>query len=106
MEINPKFQINNLLTHKFENQGEDAICVLEAMEIHTNTCYAGTQVFYECRQIHVIKKFEHEYSRKGPFVWAVAHAYGKTPQDIGWKRYREDELIDAPQWAIDIILKK
>lgn len=55
MEINPKFTITDLLQTKYSNPDPNRkeLHVFEVLEISTQTCYAGTQIFYDCRPIAV-----------------------------------------------------
>lgn len=59
MNITTKYEINDLVTHKYHNVKNSAGC-FEVLEIHTNVCYGGTQVFYKCRGLgyQTTKSFE------------------------------------------------
>lgn len=104
MKIETKFEINNLVKRKFDSDYENSRCCLEVMEIISQTCYAGTQVFYLCRSIILNKQFEHEYKKEGAFKWVILHNVSQEENNLGWRKYREDELIEAPNEIIDIIL--
>ncbi len=103
MKIETKFDINNLIAHKFQ-QGGNIMNIMEVMEIETVTCYAGTQNFYICRLLVLEKVFKNSYSNEGKFRWRIAHSIGKEDFASGWKKYREDEMIEAPQELIEIVM--
>ncbi len=104
MTIETKFDVNNLVKAKFDKGTENHFQLFEVMQVETNTCYAGTQNFYLCRAITAKKKFKDEWSKKGEFEWLICHGIGSTDFAIGWGKYREDELVEAPKEQIDIIL--
>lgn len=105
MKLESKFDINNLVKHKFGREANDCVHCLEIMQVQTETCYAGTQIFYLARAIVAIKKYEHDYKKEGPFIWTIANAIvGESNKNIAWEKYREDELIECPQEQIDVIL--
>ncbi len=104
MKIETKFDINNLVKRKFDSDYNHSKCCLEVMEVITQTCYAGTQVFYLCRSIILNKEFEHEYKKDGNFKWVICHGVSQEENTLAWRKYREDELIEAPIGLIDIIL--
>jgi len=107
MKLESKFDINNLVQHKFDNRDSDTITCLEIMEVRTETCYAGTQVFYHTRNIVAMKKYKHDYKKEGEFIWEIGHSIDKYGnKNISWEKYREDELIACSQENIDIILCK
>lgn len=95
MNIETKFKVGSLVRHKFERQTHDAIHALEVMEISTDTCYAGTQVFYQCRALVAQKQFKNEYAKTGDFTWALGHTL------LPWFKYREDELVEIPKNEAD-----
>lgn len=105
MKIETKFDINNLVQHKFNKctslENGDVVCAYEVMDITTNTCYAGTQIFYDLRPIHKIF-FTSGYADKKKTSIDIGTGYTKFQN--GWIRYREDELIAAKQSDIDLIL--
>lgn len=121
MEIKTKFDINNLVKHKFEmgiDSGLKTIPVLEVMEVIAQKCYAGTQVFYLCKQI-IVQKNRSVYDELNSVTQKILNkanelesvdkyyihpTFGNDVNDTGWKKYREDELVEAPQNEIDIIL--
>ncbi len=104
MKIETKFDVNNLLVHKFTPLDNDKINALEVLEIRTNTCYAGTQNFYDCRAV-VLKKHYNRY-KTDEFTWDVLHSAIHSDRNMGMITYREDELIELPQEFIEIILNK
>lgn len=104
MKIETKFDINNLIQHKFDNEAAENHIVLEILDIHTDTCYAGTQIFYYVRPI-ILKK---NFGGRGmnDLKWSTSSSVGANGRDTGVVRYREDELIECDQKWIDIILNK
>ena len=110
MKIESKFDVNNIVAHKFQKDGHDAFIASEILGVQTDTCYAGTQVFYLCRNLMLQKKRDFEY--KGDEVekkhkWEVNHAIsGDTKGQIPLQGYREDEIVECPKKFIDIILNK
>lgn len=103
MYIKTRFDVNNLVRHKFDNHGDKEKFAFEVMEIGSNTCYAGTQIFYTCRPIVVIKEFKVKYKEDGEFTWEVYHTSYKN-NESGLERLREDELVELEQETVDIIL--
>lgn len=97
MEIKTKFKVGDLAKHKFEQNDKHEISSLEIMTIITETCYASTQVFYQCRHLFAKKVFENEYKKEGDFIWKVAYGISKDDNKIGWAKYREDELIESSE---------
>lgn len=104
MKIESQFNLHNLVQRKFDTKQKNVIIGLEVMEIFSQTCYGGTQIFYLCKVIECHKEFEKSYKEEGEFKWVVGHRMGIDIHDMGWKKYREDELIEASQEFIDIVL--
>jgi hypothetical protein len=102
MKIETKFDVNNLVKRKFDADTKDGFVAMEVMEIVSQTCYAGTQVFYSCRHIYAKREFKGFGEKE--FTWSVGHGVSKEDAQMGWQKYREDELVEAPQNQIDIIL--
>lgn len=97
MKIETKFDVNNLVKRKFDKQlmGKKLFC-LEVMEVISQTCYAGTQVFYLCRPV---------YAENNRNEWDVFHGVNATSDNqTGWRKYREDELVQCSDEEIKIIL--
>lgn len=92
MKLTTKFEVNDLIKHKYNTPGKDSVAILEVMEIITQTCYAGTQVFYLCRAIILTKEFT-GFNKEDDRKWVVGHSISKDSNKISWERYREDELI-------------
>ena len=106
MKIETKFDVNNLVKRKFDTDGNDKLQALEVMEISSQTCYAGTQIFYHCKPIVATKEFKEKWKEQGEFSWVIGHGIGKDDNSKCWRLYREDELIDCPESIINIILGK
>lgn len=104
MRIETKFDVNNFAVRKFDTNAKDVIQVLEVMEVISQTCYAGTQVFYLCKPVIAQKKYENDWKKDGEFTWVIGHGINKDDNSTGWKKYREDELIEAPKEHVDLIL--
>lgn len=95
--IETKFQINDLCKRKMDVDTEEKITLMQVMEIDTNTCYAGTQVFYKCRILFLSK------TRDPEKPWRIGHSVSKDPKQMGWETYREDELKKAPTSIVGLI---
>jgi hypothetical protein len=97
MKTESKFNIGDLVSRRYDTITEDMKQVLEIMEISTLTCYAGTQIFYNCKQLSAIKqegKYNYE-KKQTPFNWIIGHGIGKEDNSTGIRRYREDELVEC-----------
>lgn len=104
MEIKAKFEINDLTKAKYDTAHKGQTILLEIMFINTETCSAGTQIFYTCRVIVIMKEFKHSYSKEGAYTWEVAHGINnKQDNATGYQKYREDELIPATSDLLDIV---
>src|SRR5262245_56378563 len=98
IQINPQFDINNLLITKYHNHNKNKIICFEVMEVQTQTCSAGTQIFYLCRLLIAEKLFRSE-------EWTVGIGMsGPHGEESGLKKFREDELVQAPDEVIYILL--
>lgn len=105
MNIKTKFKVGDLAMGIFDKFREKQITLLRIMEIESQTCYAGTQVFYRCRPILLIKE-KQLFEDKG-FVWLVGHGVGENDRgQVHWLKYREDELKPALKEMIDIVLSE
>ena len=93
MEIETRYDITDFVRRRFDRDTNETILALHVMEIITQTCYAGTQVFYLCRQLKAEKVFEKPFKREGDFVWAICHSYSQRSGEMGVVKYREDELL-------------
>lgn len=102
MKIETAFDIHNIVKRKFDTDGPDETCAFEVMEVISNSCYAGTQVFYLCRQLVAVRKYD---IKRNEDRWVNGHAINRQDDSsTGWLKYREDELIAAPQEVIDVFL--
>lgn len=104
MKIETKFDVNNLVKRKFDTNSKNKMSALEVMEVITQTCYAGTQVFYLCKPVIAQKEFKDKWKEDGEFSWVIVHGISQEENQPGWRKYREDELVEAPKEVIDIIL--
>ena len=104
MTVTTKFDVDSLATMKYDRGTDDMFQVLEIKEVLAQICYGGVQIFYDCRTIVGRKEYK-GFKKEGDFQWLVGHSLSKEDSKTGWKRYREDELIAAPQEHIDILKK-
>lgn len=94
MNIELKFKVNDLIQHKYNKQKMGVLQAYEVLQIQTETCYAGTQVFYMCRAI--ILNIEKDYTKDGTKkYWSLAHAINSNHSQMAWDKFREDELVAA-----------
>ncbi len=103
MKLISKFGIGDLVQRKYETENRDYFVVHEIMNVITDTCHVGTQVFYLCKALILKKLFEKEYSKTGDFTWAIHPHIGNDDNSTGMKKYREDELIHINKKYRDII---
>ena len=96
MTIETKFKINDLVQHKFQRAGttkgnsdlRNSMKFHEVLYIHTETCSAGTQVFYRCRPFFPMLESNYKEDSKINDI-----GFGMGPQTIdGTSYFREDEL--------------
>lgn len=100
MEIKSKFSINDLLTHKYERRGEKKVTALEVINIITETCSAGTQIFYVCRPL-----VASNLAYTGEPKWHVSFGILRSEStDMAIVKLREDELIAATEEISNIII--
>lgn len=96
MTIETKFKINDLVQHKFAksptlkgmNDLKTSIKFFEVLYIHTETCSAGTQVFYRCRPYYPI--VENAYKADSEII-DIGFGIGQNGTE-GTSYFREDEL--------------
>lgn len=100
MEIKTKFNIYDIVQHKFQKNvsKERGVDGYEILEIITQTCYAGTQIFYQCRPF--FKLYKKDYTRDIGNVNTLIDILHGEKMDI---RLREDELKECPQDLIDFM---
>lgn len=106
MEIKTQFDIHNLVQRKFDTGSKSVTTLLEVMDIKTETCIAGTQVFYATRPISIVKEYNDKWNDEKGFELRVMHGFTNEKLNTltNLPIYREDELITAKQEYIDIIL--
>lgn len=97
MKIETKFDIGNLVVHKFDTPKRQDMIVFEVLEHLVQICYGGVQIFHFCRPIYILKIGAD---------WHVTHGRVKDESGLGMMKLREDEIIQAPQKYIDIILNR
>lgn len=97
MEIKTKFNVHDLLVHKYDMDKINSVIALEVLQIKTESCYAGTQVFYDCRAIIANKSSKDDR-------WHIGHSVILSEDNkTGWKKYREDELLPASKETINLL---
>lgn len=105
MQINPKLKVGDIAQHVINAGSEERTPAMLVMEIQTQTCYAGTQIFYLCRSALIERKVN-KWAKEPKEEIEVHFMVPKDSQDTGWKRFREDELRIADQQVIDILTNK
>ncbi len=110
LNIEVEFRVNELVVTKYSstegnilNPRDGAMLCLEVMEIRTETCYAGTQVFYVCRSIHGHTVTEYvDGERKVTY-----NDFQRGMNSRGeYNSYREDELKPASSEVVELITSK
>lgn len=107
MKIETKFDVNNLVVSKYQRNPiaqkskHDLLCCFEVIDIHTGTCMAGTQVFYDLRTIHGMTETHYVDGNKVTKFTDFSVGSNSKGEYI---RMREDELIEAPKEVIDMVL--
>jgi hypothetical protein len=98
MTIETKFKINDLVMNKFQkNQtlenlsGKQSLQFMEVLYIHTETCSAGTQIFYRCRGYYPV--ISNKYDNTPIALLDFAFSIGGSDQLQGTYSFREDELV-------------
>jgi hypothetical protein len=88
MTLETKFNINDLVQHKFQRDKLYKDCIAyEILEIRSINCYTTAQVFYRCRA--VIVRTEFDYTTKERKVVDIMPGIIK---DREYTELREDEL--------------
>lgn len=95
MTIEPKFKINDLVQHKFAkaatldglSEMRSIVKFFEVLYIHTETCSAGTQIFYKCRNYYPVSD---GYGKEMKIV-DIGYGMGENGTQ-GLMYFREDEL--------------
>lgn len=104
MKITTKFNVNELVLHKYNGGRNKRIVGYEILEIVSQSCYAGTQIFYLCRAIIAEKILISPFDEDKGFVWTIAHATSNDPSaPMAWTRFREDELVTASLTDVEIL---
>lgn len=96
MIIESKFKVNDLVKQKFSNCG-NKFHAFEVAEVLTQTCYAGTQCFYQCRAIIASKEYDNNFNKSAGFTWDIFHGISSQDGGLGWQKLREDELIELTE---------
>ena len=104
MNIKTKFEVGEVVEHKFNTEHDGIIQVYDVKEITTQSCYALTQVFYHVKPIEMTKEHERKFDEKSPFKWSVRVSMPNNEGQMGWVKLREDDLIAATK-EVKAILK-
>lgn len=100
MKLKSRFDIHSIVRRKFDNSDKIAtLIVYQVMEIHSQTYYAGTQIFYLCRP-NILNYIDSSENK-----WIISHGTGKDDHNLGWKKYREDELVKASKEIIEVFYR-
>ena len=103
MNIKTKFSVSDFAKRKYDQQLKDQFQILEVMQIHSETCYAGTQVFYLCRMLFAKKEKSYVANPGEEVQWAISHSIGKEEHSTGWLKYREDELVEITDGSDELL---
>lgn len=106
MNIETKYEIGNIVVHKYHDDKSYAkevfskqmtIIAYEVKDIDTNTCSAGTQVFYRLRPLHVTYNVINEKDQPERREYkSVELGFHKEGGVMGYTQFREDDLKFAP----------
>ena len=93
MNINTKFNINDLIQHKYQrsSKGGQAIA-FEVIEIQAINCYTTAQIFYTCRPLHVVTDFDWKTKDK-----TIIDVVSGRPKDYEYCKFREDEVKECSE---------
>ena len=105
MQIETNHGVGDLIRHKFQKQEDDGRQALayEILEVRTVTCYAGTQVFYECRGLIGIYKSDYAEGKNVKKLVNIAHDISLFTKDKEMQRFRGDEIVECPKEIADLI---
>lgn len=98
MQVESKFEIGQLVAFKRDTLNGLDIQLQEIKEIQTQTCYAGTQVFYLSRTIFLKRSYKDPNDRAKGYRWRFYHGIGQGDNSTGWHKYREDEFDPVPKF--------
>ena len=109
MNTKTAFEINSIVRHKFGKEktkfNTRTITRYEVLYINTETCSAGTQIFYRCRPILITES--KDYEDKTQVIHDV-HVADVTPVNRaggqGECLFREDELLPCDEAMLKIIM--
>lgn len=103
MKFETKFNVKDIIKCAIDVGRDDMFVAYEVLGINTETCYAGTQVFYTCRAIVGEKKYKSYMKEENDFKWVVGHGVAKKDGEWGVSRFREDEMVECPKEILDIL---
>lgn len=96
MTIETKFNVNDLVQYKYQRPNKKIICCFEVIEIKTQVCYAGAQVFYVCRPIHGHREYDHG-------KYEIVDFGPGFSENREYAQFREDELKPCDQALVDLL---
>ena len=106
MKAETKFNVGDLVSCIYDHDPDDARQALKIMEVYIQICYTTSQIFYYTKRIVAMRKegrFNYE-TKETSFEWIVGHDISKDDNSTGWRKYREDELIECSEETKNIIL--
>lgn len=101
MNIKTKFNVGDILKFKYDKNTPDVKYLLSVVDILTQTCIAGTQVFYYVRSIK-LEFITHKYDKDFEPRWVCHYDLGNNNKNL-YKKFREDEVIKASKEEIEIL---
>lgn len=105
MNIKTKFEVSDVVEHKYATDFEGATTLYDIKEITTQSCYALTQVFYSCKIINVVKVHKNKYDKDSPIEFKVVLSHAKHEGEMGWIKLREDDLKPVSKEMKEILNK-
>jgi hypothetical protein len=102
MEITTKFNVHDLVRRKYDTDDDETKQAFEILEGIVQVCYTTVQITYLCRPVFAMRKTE-GYGENKKVYWKIAHGISREDGNMGWSKYREDELIPCSQETFDII---
>jgi len=106
MKNEPKHSVGDYLIMKLETSTDHPVLsILNVQEILTQTCIAGTQIFYDCRVLNISREIDLYSETKDirSYTYRVSHHTKVSNQ--GHFRYREDEVVTITKEHKEIIKK-
>jgi len=109
MNTKTAFDINSIVRHKFggakTRYGSKIIVRYEVLYISTETCSAGTQIFYRCRPIQITE--QENFKEPSVVIHDVISSDMIPVNRAGGQGecfFREDELLPCDEAMLKIIM--